>query len=285
MKKYLKLMRIHHYLKNLLVFAALACSGLLFDSRKLLSCILGFFTFSLISSVVYIINDIMDREKDRCHPKKCHRPIASGAVSPTQAGLLASGLLIVALLCNGLIFSLPATALLLGYLVLNLGYSMGLKKIPLVDVAILVSGFWIRVLYGALITGIQISDWLYLTIVMLAFFLALGKRRNELKHNKAGETRDVLKAYPIAFLDKSMYMCLTLAIVFYSLWTMTEETVLAYGQYLVYTVPIVMLIIMKYSMDIEGDSDGDPVEVLVHDKFLMILCLIYLVSMLAILYH
>ena len=285
MKKYLKLMRIHHYLKNLLVFAALACSGMLFDSRKLLSCILGFFAFSLISSVVYIINDIMDREKDRCHPKKRFRPIASGAVSPVQAGFLAGGLFLLALLCNGLIFSIPATALLLGYLILNLGYSLGLKKIPLVDVAILVSGFWIRVLYGALITGIQISDWLYLTIVMLAFFLALGKRRNELKHNKAGETRDVLKAYPIAFLDKSMYMCLTLAIVFYTLWTMTEETVLAYGQYLIYTVPIVMLIIMKYSMDIEGDSDGDPVEVLVHDHFLMVLCLIYLLSMLAILYR
>lgn len=285
MKKYLKLMRIHHYLKNLLVFAALACSGMLFDSRKLLSCILGFFAFSLISSVVYIINDIMDREKDRCHPKKRFRPIASGAVSPVQAGFLAGGLFLLALLCNGLIFSIPATALLLGYLILNLGYSLGLKKIPLVDVAILVSGFWIRVLYGALITGIKISDWLYLTIVMLAFFLALGKRRNELKHNKAGETRDVLKAYPIAFLDKSMYMCLTLAIVFYTLWTMTEETVLAYGQYLIYTVPIVMLIIMKYSMDIEGDSDGDPVEVLVHDHFLMVLCLIYLLSMLAILYR
>ena len=227
----------------------------------------------------------MDREKDRCHPKKQFRPIASGAVSPLQAGFLAGGLFLLALLCNGLIFSLPATALLLGYLILNLGYSLGLKKVPLVDVAILVSGFWIRVLYGALITGIKISDWLYLTIVMLAFFLALGKRRNELKHNKAGETRDVLKAYPIAFLDKSMYMCLTLAIVFYSLWTMTEETVLAYGQYLIYTVPIVMLIIMKYSMDIEGDSDGDPVEVLVHDHFLMVLCLIYLLSMLAILYR
>lgn len=285
MKQYLKLMRIHHYLKNILVFAALACSGMLFDGRKLFSCVLGFLAFSLISSVVYIINDILDREKDRCHPKKCSRPIASGAVSPAQAGILAAGILAAALLCNGLVFSLPATALLLSYLILNLAYSLGLKKIPIVDVAILVSGFWIRVHYGALITGIQVSHWLYLTIVMLAFFLALGKRRNELKHLKNGETRDVLKAYPISFLDKSMYMCLTLAIVFYSLWTMTEETVMAYGKHLVYTVPIVMLIVMKYSMDIEGDSDGDPVEVLIHDHFLMVLCIIYLLSMLAILYR
>ena len=285
MKKYLKLMRIHHYLKNVLVFAALACSGMLFNSRKFLNCLLGFIAFCMVCSVVYIINDIMDREKDRCHPTKCHRPIASGAVSVTQAGWLAAGLMLVALICNFFVFSLPATLLLCGYLILNLAYSMGLKKIPIVDVVILVSGFWIRVLYGALITDIHISDWLYLTIVMLAFFLALGKRRNELKNLKGGETREVLKAYPVAFLDKMMYMCLTIAIVFYTLWTLTAETIAAYGEYLVYTVPIVMMITMKYSMDIEGESDGDPVEVLVHDKFLMLLCMIYVLSMLTILYR
>ena len=285
MKKYLKLMRVHHYLKNILVFAALACSGMLFDGKKFTHCLLGFVAFCMVCSVVYIINDIMDREKDRCHPTKCRRPIASGAVSVQKACALAAVLFIVACLCNYLVFSLPATLLLGAYLLLNLAYSFGLKNVPIVDVAILVSGFWIRVLYGALITDIHISDWLYLTIVMLAFFLALGKRRNELKRMKDGETREVLKAYPIAFLDKMMYMCLTLASVFYTLWTLTADTVKVYGEYLVYTVPIVMLITMRYSMDIEGNSDGDPVEVLVHDHFLMVLCLIYLASMLAILYR
>ena len=284
MKKYIKLMRIHHYVKNILVFAALACSGMLFDGEKFFSCLLGFLAFSMVCSVVYIMNDIMDREKDRMHPTKCHRPIASGAIPVGNACWLAGGLLVIGLICNFFVFSLPATLLLGAYLVLNLGYSMGLKNIPIVDVAILVSGFWIRVLYGALITGIHISNWLYLTIVMLAFFLALGKRRNELKHLKDGETRKVLKAYPIAFLDKMMYMCLSIAIVFYTLWTLTPETIASYGEHLVYTVPIVILIIMKYSMDIEGNSDGDPVEVLVRDKGLMALCLIYGLSMLAILY-
>ena len=284
MKKYIKLMRIHHYVKNILVFAALACSGMLFDLEKFLSGLMGFVAFSMVCSVVYIINDIMDREKDRMHPTKCNRPIASGAVSVSNACWLAGGLLLIALICNFFVFSQPATLLLGTYLILNLGYSMGLKNVPIVDVAILVSGFWIRVLYGALITGIHISNWLYLTIVMLAFFLALGKRRNELKRLKDGETRKVLKAYPIAFLDKMMYMCLSIAIVFYTLWTLTPETIASYGEYLVYTVPIVVLIIMKYSMDIEGDSDGDPVEVLVHDKGLMALCLLYGLSMLAILY-
>ena len=206
MKKYLKLMRIHHYLKNVLVFAALACSGMLFDGRKLLDCLLGFLAFCLISSVVYIINDIRDREKDRVHPTKCTRPIASGAVSVQHASILAVELFFLSMGCNTLVFSLPATLLLLAYLALNLAYSAGLKNVPIVDVAILVSGFWIRVLYGALITGIHISDWLYLTVIALAFFLSLGKRRNELKQLKDGQTREVLKAHPIAFLDKMMYL-------------------------------------------------------------------------------
>ena len=285
MKKYLKLMRVHHYMKNILVFAALACSGMLFDGRKLTDCLLGFAAFCMISSVVYIINDIRDRDKDRHHPTKCNRPIASGAVSVHNAIILAAVLVILSALCNFLVYSLPSTLLLAAYLVLNLAYSFGLKKIPVVDVAILVSGFWIRVLYGAIITGIHVSDWLYLTVIALAFYLSLGKRRNELKNLKDGETREVLKSYPIAFLDKMMYLCLTLANVFYALWTMTEQTVSKYGSYLVYTSPIILLITMKYSLDVEGESDGDPVEVLIHDKFLMVLVLFYLIAMLAILYR
>ena len=100
-----------------------------------------------------------------------------------------------------------------------------------------------------------------------------------------GETRQVLKAYPVNFLDKSMGMCLTLANVFYALWSMDEKTMSFYkSKYLIFTVPIVLLITMKYSLDIEGDSDGDPVEVLLHDKVLLILCVLYLAVMFAILY-
>ena len=111
MKKYLKLMRVHHYIKNILVFAALACSGQLFDLDKLTSAVLGFVAFSLISSVVYIINDIRDREKDRCHPTKCRRPIAAGTVTPGNAWLLAVGLTVAAGICNYLTYTLWGTFL------------------------------------------------------------------------------------------------------------------------------------------------------------------------------
>lgn len=171
------------------------------------------------------------------------------------------------------------------YVVINIGYSTGLKNIPLLDVTILVLGFLIRVIYGAVITGIAISDWLYLTVIALSFYFALGKRRNELKRLKGKDTRKVLKGYPVSFLDKNMNMCLTLANVFYALWSVDEKTTTFYGsRYLVFTVPIVLLITMKYSLDIEGNSDGDPAEVLLHDPALVGLCVLYLLIMFAILY-
>ena len=285
MKPYIKLMRVHHYIKNFLVFAALACSGQLFQWEKLSAGILGFLAFCMVSSVVYIINDIRDVEKDRAHPTKCKRPIAAGTVSVGAAWVLAAALLLIAVVCNLLVFHPVSSVLLALYLVLNLAYSFGLKNIPIVDITILVAGFLIRILYGAVATGITVSNWLYLTVIALAFYFALGKRRNELKQLGSGQTRQVLKAYPVAFLDKSMGMCLTLANVFYALWSMDKNTVSLYNsEYLVFTVPIVLLITMKYSLNVEGESDGDPVEVLLHDKVLLVLCVVYLAAMFAILY-
>ena len=278
-------MRVHHYIKNLLVFAALACSGQLFHLEKLAAGIAGFLAFSMVSSVVYIINDIRDVEKDRKHPTKCKRPIAAGTISTSRAWGLAIVLLLIAVVCNWRVFHVTSTLLLALYLVLNLAYSFGLKNVPIVDVTILVAGFLIRILYGAFVTEITISNWLYLTVIALAFYFALGKRRNELKQIGDGETRQVLKAYPVNYLDKNMGMCLTLANVFYALWSMDEKTMSFYNNaYLIFTVPIVLLITMKYSLDIEGESDGDPVEVLLHDKVLLTLCVLYLAVMFVILY-
>lgn len=284
-KHYLKLIRPHHYIKNFLVFAALICSGQLFDLEKLTAGIAAFVSFCMVSSVVYIINDIRDVEKDRNHPTKCRRPIAAGTVTVRNAWVLAAVLLVIAAACNCLHFHVVSTLLLALYLLLNLAYSFGLKNVPIVDVTILVAGFLIRILHGAVVTDIVISNWLYLTVIALSFYFALGKRRNELKQLRDGETRQVLKAYPINFLDKSMSMCLTLAVVFYTLWSMDEKTISFYNnRYLVFTVPIVLLITMKYSLDIEGESDGDPVEVLLHDKVLLALCFLYMAVMFLILY-
>lgn len=286
MKDLIKLMRVHHYIKNLLVFTALACSGQLLNLQKLGRAAAAFVAFCAVSSIVYIINDIRDRENDRKHPTKCNRPLAAGRVSLRCARWVVALLAVVAVGCNVAAFCPPATVLLALYLLLNLAYSFGLKNVPIVDITILVAGFLIRILYGAFMTEITVSNWLYLTVIALSFYFALGKRRNELKHvGNDGETRGVLRAYPIGFLDKSMGMCLTLANVFYALWSMDANTRALYdNEYLILTVPIVLLITMKYSLDVEGESDGDPVEVLLHDKVLLVLCAVYVAVMLAILY-
>ncbi len=284
-KSYFKLLRVHHYVKNILVFTALACSGKLFQMEEFCKCAIGFFSFSMVASFIYVFNDIRDVENDRLHPTKRNRPIASGAISVRSACIVAAVLLLLGGCFNALIFDLRASLLLIIYLLLNVAYSLGLKNVPLVDVSILVSGFLIRIIYGAIITNIQISNWLYLTVIVGSFYFALGKRRNELRRSGGGTTRKVLEAYSVDFLDKNMYMCLALTNVFYALWSVDSYTVTTHRDgNLIWTVPLVLLITMRYNMNIEGTSDGDPVEVLIHDKALMALTGGYLLIMVAILY-
>lgn len=280
---YLKLIRVKHYLKNFLIFLPIVFSGNLFKLNYLYKIIFGFLAFCFVCSIVYIINDIRDLEKDKLHPKKKNRPLASGSISKTQAFIVIAILLASAYICSLFInINLYSLLLLVIYLVLNILYSMGLKNVPLVDIIILVSGFVIRVLYGGAIISVEVSKWLTLTIVAMAFYLALGKRRNEISINT--NTRNVLKYYNIEFLDKNMYMCLSLAIVFYSLWTVDINVLNRINENVIWTVPLVIMICMRYSMIIEGNSDGDPVEVVVGDKVLLLLLMIYCLILFLMLY-
>ena len=203
LKYLLKEMRVHHYVKNFLVYAALACSGKFFDAEKLMPATLIFVAFCFTSSIVYMINDIKDVEKDRNHPTKCKRPIAAGNISIRLAIFVCVVLFVVATVCCIASRSLMASFLLFLYLCLNVAYSMGLKNVPILDVSILVSGFLLRLICGAVAADIVVSNWLYLTVISLAFYLALGKRRNELKKT-AGNTRSVLKKYPESFYHKNL---------------------------------------------------------------------------------
>lgn len=162
MKARLRLLRPGHWLKNVLVLLPLVFSGQLFGKNgKLVSALIGFVAFCLFASAVYILNDLRDAEADRNHPSKRLRPIASGEVSPRSALLLMAVLLAITVLLGLLAhFPLMAWIYLILYLVLNLGYSFGLKQVPILDVALLVSGFLLRVLFGAKLTDIRISEWM-----------------------------------------------------------------------------------------------------------------------------
>ncbi|MBS4842099.1 UbiA prenyltransferase family protein [Clostridium sp.] len=286
MRYYLQLMRVHHYIKNILIFLPLVFSGNLFNVKLFKYTIGGFFAFSILSSIVYIINDIQDVDKDRMHSKKCNRPIAAGKISVKSAYFLSIIILFLGCVLNYIICknNLIAWSVIFLYLILNFAYSIKLKNIPLLDITILVSGFFLRVLYGAIITNINVSNWLYLTIIFMSFYLALGKRRNELSQ-EGNETRTVLKYYTHSFLDKNMYMCLALTIVFYSLWCVSPINIERdINNNFAFTVPLVMLICMKYSLNIEGNSDGDPVSVILGDKILIAIILFYTIIILLLIY-
>ena len=270
MKNWIRLLRPKHYLKNVLVLLPLVFSGRLGEGAVLRAGLGAFAAFCLLSSAVYILNDLRDAPADRENPAKRMRPIASGAVPVTGAAVLCV-LLLCAVVVLGLAFRFPlgGWVTLAAYLAVNVGYSLGLKNVPLLDVALLVSGFLLRMLCGALVTGIEISGWLYLTVIAISFYLSLGKRRGELR-SRGESGRAVLKYYNEAFLDKNMHTCLTLAIVFYSLWSVNSG-----HEHMVWTVPLVILLCMKYSMTVEGNSDGDPIEVIYQDKVLMILAAVF----------
>ena len=280
--KYLKLMRVKHYLKNVLVALPVIFAGVALHPTNILKTLIAFITFSLTSSIIYIINDIRDVEKDKKHPVKKKRPIASGEVSIKAAVILAI-LLFVATIAilyfSGLLFNYGVLVLLV-YFVLNLGYSFGLKDIPLVDITILASGFVLRALYGGLLLNIDLSNWLFLTVLSGSFYMALGKRRNELIKLEGKETRKVLKYYTKELLDKNMYMFLSLSIVFYSLWS----TLGVDNRFFKFSSILVILILMKYSLNVEQDSLGDPIEVILGDKILIILAFIYAAYCFAVLY-
>lgn len=274
----LRLMRPRHYIKNFLIFVSITFDRNLFNPSVMRQGLLGFAAFCLLASAVYVLNDIRDVEADRLHEVKRNRPVASGAVPIPAAWALSGTLFAAALAIQLAAFGPRGSGLLLAYFAVNLGYSLGLKHVPFLDIVLLVSGFVLRVVYGAAIVGSSTSAWVYLTVFALSFYLGLGKRRNELVKLPpgGGSTRKVLQYYSYEFLDKFMYLCLTLAVTFYALWSADSEVASKYGtDKLVWTVPLLIIILMKYSADIESSSYGDPVDVILQDKVLLLLGVLF----------
>ena len=287
MRDCLRLMRPHHYIKNLFLFLPLFFSGRLAERVLLLRTAVGFVGFCLICSVVYIVNDILDAERDRNHSVKRSRPVASGAVSAKRAIILASALLALGLAVQAWVgWANPyAWLYLVAYLLMNLAYSWRLKHVAIVDVSILAAGFLLRLAYGASLGGIAVSGWLFLTVLALSFYLGLGKRRGEILRQEG--TRPALAGYTEGFLDKSKQMCLTLTVAFYSLWA-AEGGGMQHGATrpggLIWTVPLVIVLCLKYSLDLENGSEGDPVEVLLGDKLLCVLALLFAAAVFLLIY-
>lgn len=266
---YLKLIRVKHYIKNFLIFFPLIFSRKIFLSN-VINTTYGFISFSLMASTIYIINDIKDKEKDKLHSTKKFRPIASGKISIKKALILSVVLFILSILFSFLASNkIYVIMLLLSYFILNLLYTFKLKNVVVFDVFMLVVFYIIRIYYGALITNVDISNWLYLTIMSAAFYFSFGKRKSELMNEN--KKREVLNYYSKDYLDRFMYLSLTLTIGFYSLWAMSINI-----SKIVLSIPLLFVIFMRYSLDVEYAKDGDPTEVLFKDKFLILLVCVYI---------
>ncbi len=265
----LKLLRLHQWLKNLMLFFPPFLGGVLFDDGMLLKGLLPFASFCLASSATYVINDIVDRKNDGLHPKKRLRPIASGAVSPQKAKVLAIALLLISLLVS---LQLPVLFLywLVAYLGLSFAYSIYLKNLPVFDLFCIASGFVFRLFAGGAAFEVEVSDWLFLSVLLLAIFLSAGKRLGEklLLGESSGEHRKSLTAYPDGILDGFMYMSGAAVLVTYTMYAITMHR-------LVFTVPLCCFGLFRYALLVKGGASGDPTDSLVKDPVMFVVGLIW----------
>ena len=263
----IKLLRPHQWLKNCFVFAGLLFSQLWSDTVFVERVLLAFAAFCFASSLVYLFNDWHDRKQDLLHPTKRHRPFASGEVSATAGLLLAAVLLAgVVLLAWG---NPVLLALLALYGLLNLAYSLRLKQVPVVDVFIIASGFMLRLLAGTIAVGIAPSHWLLLTGMLIALFLGFAKRKAESFHAPESQ-RAVLSHYPPALLDTFIAMTMTAMLITYCLFAMSPESQSRHGERLIYTAPLVIFGMLRYTYQVHRGRGEDVARDLLRDPWIIL---------------
>ncbi len=267
----LELARPRQWVKNGFVLTGLLFGHAIDEPGMLWSALAATAAFCLMSSGVYAMNDCFDRERDREHPDKRARPVASGAIG-LREGIAFGALLAAAGLALGL-WAGPLVAVILSvYALLNLGYSLGLKRLPVVDVAIIAAGFMLRILAGTLGIGIEPSRWLFACGFLLTLFLGFAKRRAELGRlaGDAGRHRPVLEAYSEAFLDRAVFACAAAMLAAYVLYSVSPGTLAQHGTDLVPTVPFVLVGTGRYLFLLRHrGGGGDPSTELVRDPWLL----------------
>jgi 4-hydroxybenzoate polyprenyltransferase len=288
MMKYLfKAMRPHQWTKNAFVFAALVFDRQLFILASLERTFLAFIIFCLLSSSVYLINDVLDIEADRNHPVKKNRPISSGKL-PISVAIISSIILAVISLVGAYFLSLELIIFGLVYLLLNLAYSKWLKHIPLIDVLVIATGFVLRVAAGVSVIHVQrFSPWLYIVMTLLALYIGFGKRRAEmtiLAEDNKGVHRKVLDGYSITLIDQLITIVSSTTVIAYSLYTFSAPN-LPDDHAMMLTIPFVLYGIFRYLYLIQiKNAGGEPEELLLKDHPLQATIGLWIISVLVIFY-
>jgi len=279
-------MRPKQWTKNVFIFAALVFDEKLFVPAYLGRVVAGFALFCLLSSTVYVINDLADMEKDRRHPKKRHRPLASGALNPQVAKVAAALLPIIALPLS--FWLSPAFGFIaLGYLALNLAYSFGLKDLVILDVLIVAAGYVLRVAAGTVIIPVErFSPWLYVCTTLGALFISFAKRRHELLFLEAnsGQHRASLEEYSRHLLDEMIVVTAATTIIAYSLYTFSAPNLPA-NHSMMLTIPFVLYGVFRYLYLIHIKNEGgNPDEIFLKDVPLLLDILLWGVAVVVVLY-
>ena len=281
-----KLLRPAQWAKNLFLFIPPFFAGEMLHSDLVVRLVVAFICFSGVASAIYILNDYRDIESDRKHPKKRKRPLAAGEVTPSVAlvvmGILAGGGLGVAYYLNTGFF-----VVLLLYVVMNIGYSLGLKNISILDIMMIAFGFLLRTVAGGLVVNVPVSQWLVIMIFLLALFLALAKRRDDLLVGKSSGQimRKSVKNYNLEYVNACLTMLTGIIIVSYLMYTISDEVVIRLGEHFYFTSVFVIAGMMRYlQIVLVENNSGSPTRLLYSDRFLQLTLLAWTTSFFVLIY-
>ena len=287
MNNIITLMRPHQYIKNLFIFIPLFFAMKITDTHLLFQTVFAFVAFSLTASAIYILNDYHDIKEDRLHPTKRFRPLASGAVCRSQAILIMGFLFLFGFIMMA-VLSWQGFAILLLYVVMNIAYSFRLKHIAIIDIIIISLGFVLRLFVGAVVANIELSAWIVVMTFLLALFMALAKRRDDvLIFNQTGKKmRRVIDGYNLQFLDTAMAIMAAVVIVAYTIYTTSPQTVEKFhSKYLYLTAFFVIVGVMRYlQITFVYEDSGSPTKIVLKDRFMQFVLIGWVMTFVWIIY-
>lgn len=285
-KYYIKLLRVNQWVKNVFIFLPLLFSFRMITFTSAIDLLLAMLGFSLVASSIYIINDWFDIESDRLHPEKKKRPLASGEVSKREGLWLFLCVFALGFFIYIVFLDKPWATLLLGfYFVMNLAYSMKLKRYAIVDIVIVAIGFVIRLFIGGIVAGIYLSHWIIIMTFLLALLLVVGKRKHDVTifEETGQQMRKSLNGYNSEFLNAIIIVLVTIIMISYIMYAISPEVMKRNGEYLYLTSLFVFVGLLRYLQVLFVKKKGDsPTKLIITDRFLQLDILCWLIAFIAI---
>lgn len=290
MKNLIRLIRPHQWVKNLVVLLPVFFGGALLHIESVYAGLVTALCFSFAASSIYCLNDIVDVEDDRQHPVKCHRPMASGAISITQGYTLMFLMFFLSMLSTFLLrqSQLETACVILFYWLLNIAYCLKLKQYAIIDVCVVSFGFVLRILAGGYATSIHLSKWIVLMTFLLMLFLSFAKRRDDVvRMNETGHApRQNTIRYNLTFINQAITITSSVTLVCYIMYTVSPETIQNFHtDYLYLTSVFVLVGLLRYiQIAVVDKRSGDPTKVMLHDRFMQFVVLAFGLAFLFIIY-